>query len=286
MKRITYFIIAILTAVLLPQTAVQAAEQETVTLTAEEGKAALEIEIPDSSEGISTLRLRVRIEGAVGSLDPDEPLKFEVGEDVQAELQETRYNAEKGYFTIYLSGAKRMTDKSLFTAGHLVPNIMDNTPGNITIYVAEDGLEYVDGTGQLNDKTDIQPSNIVLGINQSAGKPEENPGNSGNGATGEQEGGSNDGSAGETGGGISEGTEKPATDGSESDSNSGSGADNGQNINNSTGEKITAAQTGDNTNPVLLCVLVILSACAVMTVLIIRRAGMSRKKSINRKFDK
>lgn len=273
MKKITYFIIAVLTAVLLPQAAVKAAEQEAVILTAEEGRAALKIEIPDSSEGISTLRLRVRIEGAAENLDPEEPLKFETAENVQPELQEIRYNAEKGYFTIYLSDRNKITDKSQFTLGYLVPNTTDDTPGSITISVAEDGLEYVDGTGQLHDKTDIQPSTVVLDINQSAGGPEEDPDNPDNGAGDDADNGSDDGSAG--------GTENPAAGGSGSESNSGSDSDNGQNVSDGTG-----VQTGDNTNPVLLCAMAVFSGFAVISALIIRRAGLRRKKYRNRKMNK
>ena len=62
MKKLTFTIVAVLIAVLLPQAAVRAAEQEKVILTAEQEKAGIEIEIPDASEGVSTLRLRVNVE--------------------------------------------------------------------------------------------------------------------------------------------------------------------------------------------------------------------------------
>lgn len=292
-KRIKYFIIALLSAVLLPQPAVKAAEQETVLLTEEDGKAALEIEIPDRSEGVTTLRLRVRIEGGAENLDPEEPLRFETGENVQPELMETRYDAEKGYFTVYLSGADKITDKSLFTAGYFVPNAKDSAPGSITISVPEDGLQYVDGTGKLNDETDIQPSAIVLTVNQSAGGPEEDPGGTDSG----EAGGADDGSAGGVTGGTESGAAGGSTEGA-GGSTEGTGGSTGeaaggvsggtagtplQSVSESTGEVFIPVQTGDNTNPVLLCAIAVLSASAAISVLVIRRAGDSRKKVRNRK---
>lgn len=292
-KRIKYFIIALLSAVLLPQPAVQAAEEGAVLLTEENGKAALEIEIPDSSEGITTFRLRVRIEEATENLDPEEPLKFETGENVQPELIETRYDAEKGYFTVYVSSTDKITDKSRFTAGYFVPNTKDSTPGSITISVPQDGLQYVDGAGQLNDKMDIQPSTLVLNMNQSAGGPEENPGGADSGETD----GADDGSA----GGVTDGTESGAQGGSTEGTGGSTGGSAGsageaaggisgetagessQGVSESTGEVFMAAQTGDNTNPLLLCAIAGLSAFAVISALVIRRAGKSCKKSRNRK---
>lgn len=294
MKKITYFIIAVLAAALLQQPAVRAAEQEAVTLTAEEGKAALEIEIPDSSEGITTFRLRVRIEEATENLDPEEPLKFESAENVQAELQETRYNAEKGYFTIYLSGTDKITDKSLFMAGYLVPNAKDGTPASITISVKEDGLQYVDGTGDLNDKVTVQPSTAELYINQSTGTPEENPDNpddgadddADDGASGGVSGGTSDGAGDGSAGNLSGGQDKPADSGSGADSHGGSDTDSAQGVADSAGGAYAGVQTGDNANPALLCVTAGFSAFAVISVLMMRRAGTERKKPGKRKLNK
>ena len=109
--------IAVLSAVLLQQHAVQAAGQETVILTAQQGKAAVEIELPDNSGGVSTLRLRVRIEGDTGYLDPVEPMKFEADAEIDPTLLQTRYQKDTGYFTIYISDTGKITDRSRFCTG-------------------------------------------------------------------------------------------------------------------------------------------------------------------------
>lgn len=256
MKKITYFMIAVLFAVLLPQHAVRAAEQETVILTAEQGKAAVRIEIPDSSQGVSTLRLRVSIGGDTKYLDSAEPIKFEAGEEVQSALLQTRYNAEKGYFTIYLSDTDKITDRSSFVLGYLVPNTKDRSSGSLTISVPEDSLEYVGGAGQLKDEIKVSPSVFTLDMNSSSGKPEENPGNSDGGATG--------GNGSSTGG-----TSNGATSGSVSGSNGNTNLINTQDSGKNNLQVVTGAKTGDNTNIILLYVMAALSASAVIAVVII-----------------
>lgn len=284
--------IVLLLSVLLPQHAARAAEQETVTLTAEQGKAAVEIEIPDDSEGVSTLRLRVRIEGDTENLDSAEPVNFVPGENVNTALLETRYNADKGYFTIYLSDTKKITDRSYFLIGYLVPNASDSKQGSLTISVEEDGLEYVDGTGRLNDEINVQTSTVVLDLNQAEENPEDNPGNSDGGATGsDSDGSENDttgGASDETNGGTtgdaSNGTNDETTDVSTDGSEDGSGTDgvissetdNVQSGDHNTGEVTTAVQTGDNTSILLFCVMAILSAFTAVSVLIMQ---WMRKKS-------
>lgn len=295
MKRITYLTIALLFAMLLPQYAVLAAEKETVILTAEKEKAAVEIEIPDNSEGVSTLRLRVRIEGDTEYLDSAEPVKFVSGENLNPMLLETRYNADKGYFTIYLSDTKKITDKSLFLMGYLVPNVSVGKQGSLTISVEEDGLEYVAGTGRLNDEINVQSSTIVLNLDQAGENSEDNPGNSDGGSTGSDSdglendttGGASGGTNGGTTGGVSDGTNGGTTDelinaaagGSGTDGDITTEADNVRGGGANTGEVIIAAQTGDSTSIAPFCVMTVLSASAVLSVLTVQKA----KKRRNRK---
>lgn len=252
MKKIAFTIIAVLFTVLLPQAAVQAAEQEKVILTAEQEKAGIEIEIPDEAEGVSTLRLRlhVQIEGGMDSLDPNQPIKFEVNENIQHALLETRYHAEKGYLTIYISNPAKITDRSMFDLGYLVPNTVNNTACTVTVSVPSDGLEYVDGTGQLNEKTDISSSSITLMVNQSAGETEEKPGDT----TGEATDGTNNGATGDLELNPGEGT------------NSGHAANNSH----SNGEGSVAAKTGDESRIALFCVIAVVSAAMVIGLLIRR----------------
>ena len=268
MKKIAYFMIAVLFSVLLQQHAVRAAEQETVILTAEQGKAAVQIEIPDQSQGVSTLRLRVSIEGDIRYLDSAEPIIFEAGAGVQSSLLQTRYNAEKGYFTIYLSDTDKITDRSSFVLGYLVPNTADSSTGSLTISVLEDGLEYVDGAGQLKDEIKVSSSVLTLDINSSSGRPEENPGNSDDGTTdgaGSSEDGAADGSAGGSTGGSSGGTTGGSTSGSNGNTNSG----NAQSSGNNHLETVTAAKTDDNTSIMPFYAMAVLSASAVIAVLIL-----------------
>lgn len=271
--------IALLFSVLLPQQAARAAEQETVILTAEQGKVAVEIEIPDDSEGVSTLRLRVKIEGDTENLDSVEPIKFVSDENMNMVLLETRYNADKGYFTIYLSDTKKITDKSSFLMGYLVPNVSDSKQGNLTISVEEDGLEYIDGTGRLNDEINVQSSTVVLNLNQPEGNPEENPGDSDGGSAGGDSDGSENDTNGGASGGTTDGTINTPADGSGTDSDITTETDNVQGGGTNTGEFIIAAQTGDSTSIVLFCIMTVLSVFAVFSVLTVQKA----KKRRNRK---
>lgn len=267
--------IALLLAVLLPRQATQAAELETVTLTAEQGKAAVEVEIPDDAEGVSTLRLRVRIEGDLEYLDSTEPVKFVSDENVKSGLLETRYNADKGYFTIYLSDTKKVTDKSRFLMGYLVPNVADGKQGSLMISVMEDGLEYVDGTGQLNEAVNLQPSMAVLDMNQPTGNPEE-PGSSDNGSTGDGGEGTESGTAGSISGGTVDDSTNAVEDGVGSGSGETPEKDNMQ-AGNNTGEVVTAVQTGDDTSIIPFCVMIALSVLAVFSILAVQRKRLSRK---------
>ena len=62
---------------------------------------------------------------------------------------------KNGYFTIYISKPSEITDRSVFQLGYIVPNIVNSSSGTLTVTVPEDGLEYVDGTGKLNEVTGI-----------------------------------------------------------------------------------------------------------------------------------
>lgn len=279
--------IALLFAVLLPKHAVLAAEQETVILTAEQGKAAVEIEVPDQSKGVSTLRLRIGIEGDLSCLDPTEPFKFETDEEIQATFLETRYNAEKRYLTIYMSDTEKITDRSSFILGYLVPNTTDSRESSFTLSVLGDGLEYVDRTGKLNDEISIQPSTVVLDMNQSSGKPDENPGNSGSDSSGESGDGTAGGSSGGTTGGNSGGSTGGNTSGStggntggttntgtNGSSSAGSGSSNtnkAQSDGDNTLKTLTAAQTGDDTSIAPFYAAAIISVFAAIAVLILFR---------------
>ena len=299
MKRILYAMIAVLSAVLLQQHAVQAAGQETVILTAQQGKAAVEIELPDNSGGVSTLRLRVRIEGDTGYLDPVEPMKFEADAEIDPTLLQTRYQKDTGYFTIYISDTGKITDRSRFVLGYLAPNTTDSRTGSLTISVPEDGLEYVDGTGQLKDEVRMQSSAAAVGLDQQlSGKPEENPGNSRNGSTGSSRSGTGGTSGGKTTAGpaggivsaVTAGTTGGSADGmtntaadtvAEEETNKETNAsgsenhgdtkeDDAQDSGDNSRENITAVQKGSSFDSTLFYViLAVLSGCGVIAALTI-----------------
>ena len=270
MKKTAFLMIAILFAALLPRHAAQAAEQQKVILNVEQEKAAVEVEIPDDSEGVSTLRLRVRIEGDMERLDSSEPIKFVPGETIEPVLLESRYNSEKGYYTVYLSGAEKITDKSRFLLGYFVPNLTDSKEGRITVSVPENGLEYVDGTGQLNDAINLQPSTAVLDMNQPAGNPQDNEENIDGGSSGDGDEGVAGGSDGESADGLTEDLTNTTADGSGSVSGGTTETNNIQNSDN-TGADITAVQTGDNISIIPLCIIAVISVFAAISVLIMRR---------------
>lgn len=278
--------IALLFAMLLPRTAaVQAAEQEEkVILTEEDGKAEVEITIPDEAAGVSALRLRIRIEGAIESLDPMDPFIFESDENLQPVFSAVRYRSEEAFFTVYFSGIEKITDKSVFRLGSFVPNITDSTPGSVLISVPENGLEYADAEGRLHEDVTIPASSAVLNINQPAGGAGEIPGDAGqdaeDGATGGSEAGEPEGgSDGATGGpesdapGSSDGetADTPAA-GSETESPSGADPETSGNNAGNTGEVLHAVQTGDSAGSALLIGILALSGSAAAGMLLMRRA--------------
>ena len=141
MKRIAAFIIMLLTAVLLPHTAVRAAEQENVVLTAEKENVKIELRLPDSSEGVSTLRLRMKVEGETAKLNQNEPFTFQAGEDISSRLLETRFQAGTGYLTIYISNTGKITDKAYFELGTLTPNSIDDSEYELRFSIPDNGME-------------------------------------------------------------------------------------------------------------------------------------------------
>lgn len=179
MKKLSIYIMALLFIALLPGAAVQAAEKESVTINTADGSAEIQVEIPDSSVGVSTLKLSVNISGDTDKLDQDRPLSFEAGEETEYTLLETRYNAAESRFTIYLSHTGSMTDKTFFVLGKLTPNIISNEAYRIGISIPENGLEYIDGSGVLKEDSVIPESSAEISGNQPEeipdGTPEETP---------------------------------------------------------------------------------------------------------------
>lgn len=175
MKKLSIYIMALLFIALLPGAAVRAAEKENVTINTADGSAEIQVEIPDSSVGVSTLKISVNISGDTDRLDQTQPLLFEAGEDIVYTLLETRYNAAESRFTIYLSHTGSMTDKTFFALGKLTPNIISNEACRIGISIPENGLEYIDGSGVLKEDSVIPASSAEISGNQPVEIPDETP---------------------------------------------------------------------------------------------------------------
>ena len=244
MKKITMLMLALLLMV-LPAEAVQAAAQKNVILNSDDGKAEIYIELPDTAVRVSTLRLRVRIGGDTDKIDQTNPLKFQLDEEISATLLETRYNASAKTYSIYLSDTSKLTDRTEFRLGMLTPNSLDGTEYSLTITVEEDGLEYVDGSGQLNqEKTTAATTGLQVNVSQS----------NGSGSTEGEGNGSEDGSG--TAGGSGEGN------GTVSGDQAGSGQQtNGQ----------ESVKTGDSSNLLLYMVLLGVAVAGIVVVLVSRK---------------
>lgn len=249
MKKISTYIIALLVFALLPPAAVQAAEKENVTLNTADGSAEIQLEIPEASVGISTLKLSVNISGDTDKLDQTQPLSFEAGEDTVYTLLETRYNAAESRFTIYLSHTGSLTDKTFFVLGKLTPNVTVDEAYRIGILIPENGLEYIDGSGVLNEDAVIPASSAEISGNQPEetpdGTPEETP----------------DGTPEETPDGIPEETPETTPGDTESDLSNGTGesetgngnhvtqdgqSNSGQGVDNAGKTEQKAVKTGDS----------------------------------------
>lgn len=172
MKKLSVFIVTFLIAALLPFTAVRAAELENVVLTAQEGKAKIKLRLPDAAEGVSTLRIRIKVEGDTEKLDQNQPFTLKADKEISSSLLETRFQMEEGYFTIYLSDTSHITEKTDFELGTIIPNSIDDSEYELTISVPETGLEYVDGTGILKDEVSVVSSAVALKVNESESTPD------------------------------------------------------------------------------------------------------------------
>lgn len=171
-RRLSTFIIMVMIAALLPWTAAQAAGQENVMLTAEKDKVKLEVQLPDDSQGVSTLRLRLKVQGDTAKLNQDEPFTFKAAGDISSSLLETRFQENTGYLTIYISDTDKVTDKTYFELGTIIPNSVDDSEYELTFSIPEDGLEFVDETGTLNEEIKIVSSAVGLKVNAAEKNPD------------------------------------------------------------------------------------------------------------------
>lgn len=252
MKKIAMLIFALLLTV-LPAEAVQAAAQKNVILNSDNGKAEIYIELPDTAAQISTLRLRVRIGGDTEKIDQTNPLEFQPDEGIRPTFLETRYHAANQTYSIYLSDTSKLTDKTEFRLGTLTPHSLDGTEYSLTITVEEDGLEYVDGTGQLNQEKTAAPASIGIQVNA----PENN----------------GDGSAGDTGNDSSNGSGNTGGSGEDSGTGTTSGGKNDsvQQTNSQTNHAQASVKTGDNSHIFLYVILLVAAGVGIASVLVLRK---------------
>lgn len=276
MKKLSVFIVTFLIAALLPFTAVRAAELENVVLTAQEGKAKIKLRLPDAAEGVSTLRIRIKVEGDTEKLDQNQPFTLKADKEISSSLLETRFQIEEGYFTIYLSDTSHITEKTDFELGTIIPNSIDDSEYELTISVPETGLEYVDGTGILKDEVSVVSSAVALKVNESESTPDtdetpdtDNTPDSDNTpdvddtpdsdvASGN---GSDDESKSEGGTSDSENGNKDTSDSSKNENGEERTAD----------EQKKAVQTGDQSSAMIYLVLAGISIAGIGTVIILRR---------------
>lgn len=276
MKKLSVFIVTFLIAALLPFTAVRAAELENVVLTAHEGKAKIKLRLPDAAEGVSTLRIRIKVEGDTEKLDQNQPFTLKADKEISSSLLETRFQIEEGYFTIYLSDTSHITEKTDFELGTIIPNSIDDSEYELTISVPETGLEYVDGTGILKDEVSVVSSAVALKVNESESTPDtdetpdtDNTPDSDNTpdvddtpdsdvASGN---GSDDESKSEGGTSDSENGNKDTSDSSKNENGEERTAD----------EQKKAVQTGDQSSAMIYLILAGISIAGIGTVIILRR---------------
>ena len=267
MKRLASFIITLLIAALLPWTAVQAAEEENVVLTGEDGMVKIELRLPDDSQEVSTLKLRLKVTGNTDKLDQSEPFTFKADGDItSSRLLETRFQiqAETVYFTIYISNTGKITDKSDFELGTIIPNSIDDSEYELRFSVSEGGLEFVDESGTVEEPAGTVSSPVAVKVNAVEETPDDNTG-------GEPDDGKDDtldGDQDDTLGGDQDDTPEGGqgdTSDTESDqkpSGTPSGSEGGQN---------QAVDTGDHSNILLYLVLAGISAAGIGTGVALRK---------------
>lgn len=277
MKRLASFIITLLIAALLPWTAVQAAEQENVVLTGEDGKVKIELRLPDDSQEVSTLKLRLKVTGNTDKLDQSEPFAFKAGEDItSSRLLETRFQIQEEtvYFTIYISNTGKITDKSDFELGTIIPNSIDDSEYELRFSVSEGGLEFVDESGTVEEPAGSVSSPVAVKVNAVSETPDDNtdekPDDNTGGTPDEDQDDTLDGDQDDTLGGDQDDTPEGGqgdTSDTESDqkpAGTPSGSEGGQN---------QAVDTGDHSNILLYLVLAGISAAGIGVGVVLRRNG-------------
>ncbi len=259
MKRLASFIITFLIVALLPWTAVQAAEQENVVLTGEDGKVKIELRLPDDSQEVSTLKLRLKVTGNTDKLDQSEPFTFEAGGDIaSSRLLETRLQIQEEtvYFTIYISNTGKITDKSDFELGTIIPNSIDDSEYELRFSVSEGGLKFVDESGIVEEPAEIVSSPVAVKVNAVEETPDDNTDGEPDDGKDDTSDDTSDDASGDTSGNTSDTGSDKKPEGTPS------GSAGGQN---------QAVDTGDHSNILLYLVLAGISAAGIGAGVVLRK---------------
>lgn len=259
MKRLSAFIITFLIVALLPWTAVQAAEQENVVLTGEDGKVKIELRLPDDSQEVSTLKLRLKVTGNTDKLDQSEPFTFEAGGDIaSSRLLETRLQIQEEtvYFTIYISNTGKITDKSDFELGTIIPNSIDDSEYELRFSVSEGGLKFVDESGIVEEPAEIVSSPVAVKVNAVEETPDDNTDGEPDDGKDDTSDDTSDDASGDTSGNTSDTGSDKKPEGTPS------GSAGGQN---------QAVDTGDHSNILLYLVLAGISAAGIGAGVVLRK---------------
>ena len=259
MKRLASFIIMFLIVALLPWTAVQAAEQENVVLTGEDGKVKIELRLPDDSQEVSTLKLRLKVTGNTDKLDQSEPFTFKAGGDItSSRLLETRFQiqAETVYFTIYISNTGKITDKSEFELGTIIPNSIDDSEYELRFSVSEGGLKFVDESGIVEEPAEIVSSPVAVKVNAVEETPDDNTDGEPDDGKDDTSDDTSDDASGDTSGNTSDTGSDKKPEGTPS---------------GSAGGPNQAVDTGDHSNILLYLVLAGISTAGIGAGVVLRR---------------
>lgn len=171
MKKMT-IVWALLMIMLLPMQHVQAASQKSIILTSENNKVDITLQLPSTVEKVTTLSLRMRLEGDVDQLDTKGPITLQLDSAIKADYIDTRYDSTNHTYTIYLSDPTMIIDKNDFHLGTIELHTNTDATQSFTITIAEDGLSYVDGNENLDQEAMTASLSTQLVVNAPQKQPD------------------------------------------------------------------------------------------------------------------
>ena len=147
-------VFAVLFALALPLQAM-AAEQAEIGLDTAGEKAQVNITLPENTgKGITALELHIQVENMA-----DAAVAFEFSNQLNATIQQARYNEAKKELVVYVAGGKNLFVNDALFLGSVVAE--SDVDGQVELSIQEGALKLADGVYAVSSES-VQPVQAVL----------------------------------------------------------------------------------------------------------------------------